>query len=812
MDQSSFDRLARLLGGATTRRAGVRAALGAIIFTPLGILAAGRGREDRPEEQGAEPRGGDQGSSQRASTAKQKDKGRNPARDRGRERPRDRTPNRPTIEGPCGDGTRSANACASDAQCCTGLCNMNRSKRNVDGLGRCRCQRGGRPCKEDRNCCDKFPCENGTCGGPPPTATPGPTETPTPVPTATPTPTPTPIATGQACIDGGTPCADAKAACMPYDKGAIRGTFCLLPFKETCTADTECQNRSCSLGVCVGCSCSACPTDTCVPDVCSTCAKTTIQAAIDDAANGDVIYIAPGIYEEDVSISDVNLTLVGCPGGETIIRNATIGSRAIEVSDTSKLELVDIVVEGKNNDLASEGGGILTSGDLTLCRFTVIRGNRSPDSYGGGVHVAADVSAPVLRVFDGTVIEGNRAGYGGGVGVRIYATLIIDDDVVIQNNTGDSFGGGAYVDSGAKAIIRGNAKFLKNTAANNGGLTYYGRDPGGSGTAIDISGNVLFDENSADSYGGGLGTFYCEANGNESISIRGNVTFTNNHAQKGGAVYSIMCRVSISDQVKMSGNTADTYGAGIHVQGPGDTYGVMLDITDDVEISNNVSDSYGGGIFIEKAYTRISGRATIKDNSATNGGGAINASESSILIQQSAKLTGNSTDSYGGAIYTSYNPLTIVGDVEISGNTGGYGGAIALWRVYDSYSAYIGGNVKFTGNTAKIIGSAPGQGGAIFAMNSNVVLARKADVSGNTAEGEGGGVALVKDTIGGVTDPANLEITGQASITGNTSSVANGGGGVWAEDTASVVTAPAGSISSNTPDQCVGSSSADCTA
>ena len=61
----------------------------------------------------------------------------------------------PAPEGPCGNGSRTGNLCASADDCCTGICANDAGKANKDGQGRCRCVRAGGSCTEDRNCCNR---------------------------------------------------------------------------------------------------------------------------------------------------------------------------------------------------------------------------------------------------------------------------------------------------------------------------------------------------------------------------------------------------------------------------------------------------------------------------------------------------------------------------------------------------------------------------------------------------------------------------------------------------------------------------------
>ncbi|MFM9105428.1 MAG: hypothetical protein ACKOWF_01865 [Chloroflexota bacterium] len=121
MDTSSFDRIARLLGGATSRRAGLGAAAAALLGAAAPTLAA--------------PAAANPGSSSQC-------------------------------------GKRVSSRCESNADCCNGRCNLEKGKLNKDGLGRCRCSRRGEQCGDDKDCCRRnnqnLACLDGVCGTPPP--------------------------------------------------------------------------------------------------------------------------------------------------------------------------------------------------------------------------------------------------------------------------------------------------------------------------------------------------------------------------------------------------------------------------------------------------------------------------------------------------------------------------------------------------------------------------------------------------------------------------------------------------------------------
>ncbi|MFM9108286.1 MAG: hypothetical protein ACKOWF_16480 [Chloroflexota bacterium] len=114
MDSRSFDRLAAALGRASSRRAGLVAAVGAAFAAPLAAQAG------------------------------------------------------PDAAGQC--GKRKTSVCTKDGDCCSGRCVLATGKTNRDGLGRCRCSRRAERCGDDRDCCNRkdqgLVCHDGVCADP----------------------------------------------------------------------------------------------------------------------------------------------------------------------------------------------------------------------------------------------------------------------------------------------------------------------------------------------------------------------------------------------------------------------------------------------------------------------------------------------------------------------------------------------------------------------------------------------------------------------------------------------------------------------
>lgn len=254
MGRMTVDRIARLLGGAATRRHGVLAVLGAV---GAGFLPGDPAAADRQANHGRE----------------------DVARI-------ERDP-RPDAEGPCGDGTIKANRCSKNRQCCTGVCQRKRKGET----GRCRCFQHGRPCTANRNCCGSAKCTGGVCGG-----------------------AAAPVPTGDPCHPASGACQDPDASCRAFDGGDPAATYCLLPRGARCTGAAECASRICLEGRCLACSHPACH-GACTPNVCPTCAYTTVQAAIDalQGTASNVVTIAAGRYVEDLTVTG-DLVLRACPG------------------------------------------------------------------------------------------------------------------------------------------------------------------------------------------------------------------------------------------------------------------------------------------------------------------------------------------------------------------------------------------------------------------------------------------------------------------------------------------------------------------
>ena len=167
---------------------------------------------------------------------------------------------------------------------------------------------------------------------------------------------------------------------------------------------------------------------------------TMIQSAIDNANNGDIILVEPGVYNEQINFLDKNISLVALPFSG--YEDSATGSVIIDGGGQGT-----VVTFNNGQDQSS-----------ILLGFEIRNG--FGESYGGGILI--ENSSPTI---DRNVIHNNTAGScgGGGGGIAILGTsypYILGNDIYNNTVQGDCdcvcyFGGGIYVDTLSWPIVGG---------------------------------------------------------------------------------------------------------------------------------------------------------------------------------------------------------------------------------------------------------------------------------------------------------------------------------------------------------------------
>ncbi|NQU05243.1 MAG: choice-of-anchor D domain-containing protein, partial [Calditrichaeota bacterium] len=201
----------------------------------------------------------------------------------------------------------------------------------------------------------------------------------------------------------------------------------------------------------------------------------TIQEAIDEAENGDVVLVHPGTYTENINLLGKEITV-----GSLFV---TTGQEEYIDSTVIDGDGAGIVVRMRNNETAN----------TRISGFTLTNGEAS---YGGGLYInAADPS------LDHLLVVGNHVSrWGAGIYCTSDASPTISH-VTVTNNTAESGNGGIHVYNGGTATID-NSIFFGNAPAGrpNGMTVTYTDMQGGYAGAGNINTNPLFADSDNGNY------------------------------------------------------------------------------------------------------------------------------------------------------------------------------------------------------------------------------------------------------------------------------------------------------------------------
>jgi hypothetical protein len=271
----------------------------------------------------------------------------------------------------------------------------------------------------------------------------------------------------------------------------------------------------------------------------------TIQAAIDAAANGDTVMVAPGIYKENLFYKGMGITVTSSAGPYTTIID---GMQAGRVVTFNQNEGPSAVLEGFSitNGKVTDGGGIRCMGSASpIIRKNAIYKNEAT-YMGGGIH-CQDSAAP--QILDNAIylnisvagggiscmnaasplIKGNGIyrnfpeHQGGAINLGGTASPVITENEMFDNIAG--WGGGAINCGDAVVVEITHNSIHGNNGADGGGISF------GVDSIVTISNNLICN-NASNWHGGGI---FCSSTG----TITHNTIYDNTtyNQGKGGAIY-----------------------------------------------------------------------------------------------------------------------------------------------------------------------------------------------------------------------------------------------------------------------------------
>ncbi len=283
----------------------------------------------------------------------------------------------------------------------------------------------------------------------------------------------------------------------------------------------------------------------------------SIQKAIDEASDGDLITVAPGVYEELVIMhkpvrlqgwgpGSVTLNAVKAPAeklhlwretlaslyrgdafdllpgqvlgevdpqnNEPVLFNTDEGAGITVVANIREFRNHAPRIDGFTITGADHGGGIYVNGyanDLEIANNRIIS---NQGYFGGGIHVGnpllinddayVDSANPNIRIHHNQITQnGSLAGAGGGISLYKGATgYEVADNFVCGNLALGGGGGIAHLGASANGVIRGNTvifneSFNQARTVSGGGILIAGQPALVAGQLSEGSGKVTVERN-----------------------------------------------------------------------------------------------------------------------------------------------------------------------------------------------------------------------------------------------------------------------------------------------------------------------------
>jgi parallel beta-helix repeat protein/predicted outer membrane repeat protein len=395
----------------------------------------------------------------------------------------------------------------------------------------------------------------------------------------------------------------------------------------------------------------------------------SIQDAIDAAADGDVIVVKPGKYSGSIDFNGKNITLSSSnPEDPEIVATTIIDAGGVNSA---------VAFKSGESEAAVITGFTITggSGNLETLEF-IIEGEalEVPSYYGGGI-IVLNGSSPTIT---GNVIVDNVAERGGAI--LSYGSSPIITDNTINDNISTGGGGGIFLADSSATIIN-------NTLSNNvAGL---------SGGAVAISGSAdlpslidgnTFSNNRADN-GGAFSIFESDP------EIKNNTLLNNFSTQAGGGIFMVSSSAVFTAN-DITDNIAGSAGGGIAIY-----FGSEPLFENNTIIGNEAND--GGGISIYYGSAPLISGNTITDNQARIGGG-IEVNEGSSPEIMDNEISGNYAEVGGGGILIQLSEVIITGNTFSNNESRREGGAIYLFvdavgkifsNVFESNKSIKGGAI-----------------------------------------------------------------------------------------------------------------------
>ena len=522
-------------------------------------------------------------------------------------------------------------------------------------------------------------------------------------------------------------------------------------------------------------------------------AKRTVSAAAAAAVAGDEIWVARGVYQENVILKGGTKLYGGFAGTENTLDerpsfprpqpdpNETVldGGHIDRVITVFLTETEAVVIDGftiRNGSQADYGGGVYCVSAPLQIENCIITGCVA-QIRGGGICFGSGA-----RIRNCVITHNEALGGGGVCGGGERETTLIEDCFIAYNRAGTGGGfdfqggrtemrrctfqgnvatydGGGGVVSMTSVLRLLECSFIENVAGTDGGGLRYSAEntavvkchfvgnQATTGGAIMCTGRGLvvsdsiFLRNNASRWGGAVRLHYTFSNPGFNRCV-----FMYNSASYGGAILEDNYTMGFWRDCIIGRNTARVDGGGVAVYYYSQTSYVNCTIAD------NYAWRDGGGMFLMTTsyYQQVSNCTIIRNRALGSGGGIVFTDSASPGIQRCTIISNSSVRDGAGILCRSSSSPKLEDCLILANKSENNGGGVYL---IDGSNAVLNG-------CAIGYNSAKNSGGGIYAYNASPVVTRCL-VSGNTASYYGGGLYCEWRAIPQVLNSLILDNTAQ---------------------------------------------------
>lgn len=423
------------------------------------------------------------------------------------------------------------------------------------------------------------------------------------------------------------------------------------------------------------------------------------------------------------------------------------GPQEIRIARDAAWTNVNVLI--KDMDLRIFGG-------LDYCDSTASQDQTTVSGAGGAGAPVFSIEGPAQVNLQDLYITGGdaHAGRGGGIDYIGQGGVVYLKNVTLTRNVGGEGGAirFAAVGSGARLHLDSDVSMTNNQAVDYGGAIYL------VGEAIDLRtgpGVVINDNTVTAGHGGGIAV-----NGHATLELYGSGSeLKRNTASGNGGGIDFEGGGSVTlDGFAVESNVAN-YGGGLHMAGGLATFGpspagtdtprLRLTIADDVSISGNTARKDGGGLHLERSVLLdMAGMNTsvTYNNAAERGGG--------LAIEGPALAYVGAAGPWPGKAVFHYNGAQHGGGIAVLGGTyAAATGKLYLYTAHPDYPMTLSENTASNGGGAVYGVGKAGKGSARLCIQDTSMYANRAV--------QGAAVLADTDNFAGVDgQSAQLEING----------------------------------------------------